>query len=390
MTDTDADRAEKAPGAPAGAPPEFSGTPSLGRRLRYPLLIGAPILVIIGGVFMYLTGGRYQSTDDSYIQSARVDVSSDVAGRVIALPVHENQHVKKGDILFRLDPAPIDTAAAQAAADLANAKQNLTGAGATYQQRTVELGAANVTLTYQLTELARDKALTASGVMSQAQLDAQVQAVAVAKANVAAAKEAQANALSVLGGKPDGPVADNPAVRQAQAALDRARLNQGYTVIRAAQDGTVTKVEQLQVGKYINAAQPVFSLVAPRVWVEANFKEDQLTYMRPGQPATFKVDAYPKTIFHGRVESLSPGTGSSFSLLPPENATGNWVKVVQRLPVRISIDNPPDDLPLHAGLSVTAKVDTAHKRHLFGGGDKLARSTTTTTQTVTTQAGKAG
>ena len=383
MSETQQETAEVAPGQPAGSPPEFAGTPSLARRLRYPLLIGVPILVIIAAFFVYLSGGRYQSTDDAYIQSARVDVSANVAGRVIDLPVHENQRVKAGDVLFRLDPAPIDTAAAQAAADLANAKQNLTGAGATYQQRTVELQAAQVTLAYQDKELVRQKALTASGVGSQAQLDAQVQAVAVAKANVAAAQQAQANALATLGGKVDGPVADNPAVRTAQAALDRARLNQSYTVIRAPQDGTVTKVEQLQVGDYINAAQPVFSLVAPRVWVEANFKEDQLTYMRPGQPATFKVDAYPGTVFHGRVQSLSPGTGSSFSLLPPENATGNWVKVVQRLPVRVAIDNPPEDLPLHAGLSVTVKVDTAHRRHLFAGK-------TTTTTTVTTQTRKVG
>jgi membrane fusion protein (multidrug efflux system) len=389
MSDTRQKTAEVAPGEPAGTPPEFAGTPSLARRLRYPLLIGVPVLAIIAGFFFYLSGGRYQSTDDAYIQSARVDVSANVAGRVIDLPVHDNQRVKAGDVLFRLDPAPIDTATAQAAADLANAKQNLTGAGATYQQRTVELQAAQVTLAYQTKELVRQKALTASGVGSQAQLDAQVQAVAVAKANMAAAQAAQANALSALGGKPNGPASDNPAVRTAQAALDRAKLNQSYTVIRAAQDGTVTKVDQLQVGDYINAAQPVFSLVAPRVWVEANFKEDQLTYMRPGQPATFKVDAYPKTVFHGRVESLSPGTGSSFSLLPAENATGNWVKVVQRLPVRVSIDNPPDDLPLHSGLSVNVKVDTAHRRRLFGGHDQ-PQGATTTTDTVTTHARKAG
>jgi membrane fusion protein (multidrug efflux system) len=390
MTDTEANTAESAAGEPAGSPAEFAGTPSLARRLRLPLLIGVPALFIIGGFALYLTGGRYQTTDDAYVQSARVDVSADVAGRVIALPVHENQRVKKGDVLFRLDPAPIDTAAAQAAAALASARQDITGSSATYQQRTVELSAAQTTLTYQVKELARQKAMTASGVTSQAQLDAQAQAVAVAKANVAAAQQAQANALATLGGKANGPVNDNPAVRQAQAALDRAKLNQGYTVVRASQDGTVTKVEQLQVGDYINAAQPVFSLVAPRVWVEANFKEDQLTYMRPGQSATFKIDAYPGTVFHGRVESLSPGTGSSFSLLPPENATGNWVKVVQRLPVRISVDNPPDDLPLHAGLSVTAKVDTAHKRHLFGGQKTTTTRTVTTSQAGPTQARKAG
>jgi membrane fusion protein (multidrug efflux system) len=386
MSDSEQTTAEVAPSQPAGAPPQFAGTTSLARRVRMPLLIGVPILVVIGGLFMYLAGGRYQSTDDAYIQSARVDVSANVAGRVIDLPVHENQRVRAGDVLFRLDPAPIDTTAAQAAADLANAKQNLTGAGATYQQRTVELAAAQVTLAYQSKELVRQKAMTASGVTSQAQLDAQVQAVAVAKANVAAAQQAQANALAALGGRVNGPASENPAVRQAQAALDRAKLNQSYTVIRAAQDGTVTKVEQLQVGDYINAAQPVFSLVAPRVWVEANFKEDQLTYMRPGQPASFKVDAYPGIGLHGKVESLSPGTGSSFALLPAENATGNWVKVVQRLPVRISIDNPPEDFPLHAGLSVSVKVDTAHRRHLFG--DEKPSVHATTTQISTTQSGR--
>jgi len=387
MSDTRQDTAQVVAGEPAGSAPEFSGTPSLGRRLRLPLLIGAPIIVLIAGVFVYLTGGRYQSTDDAYVQSARVDVSANVAGRVLELPIHENQRVKQGDVLFRLDPAPIDTAVAQATAELASARQNITGASATYQQRGVELAADQVTLAYQEKELARQKALTASGVSSQAQLDAQAQAVAVAKANVAAAQQAQANALAVLAGNPNGAPADNPAVRQAQANLDRAKLNQGYTVVRAPQDGTVTKVEQLQVGDYINAAQPVFSLVAPRVWVEANYKEDQLTYMRPGQPASFKIDAYPGTVFHGRVQSLSPGTGSSFALLPAENATGNWVKVVQRLPVRISIDNPPADLPLHAGLSVTAKVDTSHHRHLFGSG----KTTTTVTQTtVSTQPAGAG
>jgi len=366
MSDTRKDTAQVAPGDPPASAPEFTGSPSLARRLRLPLLIAAPVIVIVGAFIFYLNGGRYQSTDDAYIQAPRIDVSANVAGRVIEVAVHENQRVKAGDLLFRLDPAPLQTLANQAAADLGAAGQTLTGQGATYQQRTAELQAAETNLAYQNKELVRQKAMAASGVSSKAQLDAQVNAVATAQAQLAAAKQAQAQALSALGGKPNGPAADNPVIKQAQAALDRAKLNLSYTVVRAAQDGIVTKVDQLQVGDYINAAQPVFSLVADRPYVEANFKEDQLTYMRPGQPASFKIDAYPKAVFHGRIESLSPGTGSSFSLLPPENSTGNWVKVVQRLPVRISIDNPPDDLPLHIGLSLTVKVDTGHKRHLFG------------------------
>ena len=374
MSDTSKATAQVAPGEPAGSAPEFSGTQSLARRLRLPLLIAAPVILIVGGLFFYLSGGRYQSTDDAYIQAPRVDVSANVAGRVIELAVHDNQRVKQGDLLFRLDPQPYQVAVDQATAQVGIANQTLTGQGATYQQRTVELAAAKVTLDYQLKQLARQKAMTAAGVSSQSQLDAQVQAVAVAKAQMAAAAQAQANALADLGGSPNARAANNPAIKQAQAALNRAKLNLSYTVIRAAQDGIVAKVDQLQVGDYINAAQPVFSLMALRPYVEANFKEDQLTYMRAGQPASFKIDAYPGTVFQGRVQSLSPGTGSSFSLLPPENATGNWVKVVQRLPVRITIENPPEDLPLHAGLSLTVKVDTAHQRHLFGGHDAVRRA----------------
>jgi membrane fusion protein (multidrug efflux system) len=347
---------------------DFRASPSMAQRLRLPLMIGVPVLVVIGAVVFYLSGGRYETTDDAYVASARVDVSANIAGRVIERPIHENQKVTAGQVLFRLDPAPIDTAVAQADAELSSALQNVQSSGASYQQRTVELSAAKVTLAYQEKELSRQRTLAAAGVSSQSQLDAQVQAVAVAKAQVAGAVEAQANALAQIGGKAGGPPSDNPAVRQAQAAVQRARLNQSYTVIRAPQDGTVTKVDQLQVGDYVNAAQPVFSLVAPRVWIEANFKEDQLTHMRPGQTASLKIDAYPGAPLQGRVESLSPGTGSSFSVLPAENATGNWVKVVQRLPVRISIDNPPADLPLHAGLSVSVKVDTHHRRTLFGLG----------------------
>jgi membrane fusion protein (multidrug efflux system) len=341
----------------------------MARRLRLPLMIGAPLLVVVGGILVYLAGGRYQSTDDAYIASARVDVSANISGRVIERPVHDNQRVTAGEVLFRLDPAPIDTAAAQAAAELSSARQNLKSSSALYQQRSVELAAARTTLAYQEKELARQKTLAGAGVSSQAQLDAQAQAVAVARAQVAGAVQAEANALAQLGGAVDAPAADNPAVRQAAAAYERARLNQSYTVIRAAQDGTVTKVDQLQVGDYVNAAQPLFALVSDTdLWIEAEFKETDLTYVRPGQTATFEVDAYPGVAFTGKVESLSPGTGSSFSVLPAENATGNWVKVVQRLPVRISIDHPPADLPLHAGLSVTVKVDTGHVRSLFGFG----------------------
>ena len=167
---------------------------------------------------------------------------------------------------------------------------------------------------------------------------------------------------------PNIPPDRHPLVLQAKAALDRARLNLSYTVITAPTDGIVTKVEQLQVGDYIGAASPVFALVSNQdVWIEANFKEVQLARMHAGQTASVKIDRFPEKRFSAVVTSLSPGTGSQFSLLPPENATGNWVKVVQRVPVRLQLDDAAlDGVALHAGLSVDVTVDTEHRRQLFG------------------------
>ncbi len=383
----DSEPGEQTQAAAAGASPPPHGPlpPSLLRRLRWPLLIGGPLIVLLLVLFFWLTGGRYIATDDAYIQAARVDISSNVAGRVIEVNVRDNQRVVFGQRLFRLDSRPLDTAAEEATAQVASARFNIIGQQAAVGQRQAELGAAHATLVYQTRELARQKVLTGSGVGSQAQLDAQSHSVDAAKAQLEISKKALDQALSALGGSVGANLAANPAVQQAQAALDRAKLNLSYGVINAPQAGIVTKVDQLQVGDYIAAAQPLFSLVADQVWVEANFKEDQLAHMRVGQPATFKIDAYPGVTFHGHVDSLSPGTGSSFALLPAENATGNWVKVVQRLPVRIAIDNPPADIGLHAGLSVKVSVDSGRKRTLFG--ERSVTHATTTQTTISTSSG---
>ena len=335
------------------------------RRLRWPLLLLGPLLLAIGILVFWLGGGRYVSTDDAYVQAARVDVSANVPGRVIEIDVHENQRVAFGQQLFRLDPRLFDTAAAEASAQLAAARANLGGQQATVGQRQAELKQADANLAYQARELARQQTLAGAGVSSQQQLSSQSAAVDSAKAQVEAAKQALANARAVLGAEGDT-IAANPAVRQARAALERAELNQSYGVVQAPQAGVVTKVDQLQVGDYINAAQPLFSLVADRMWIEANFKEDQLAHMKPGQRATVAVDAFPGAKITGRLESFSPGTGSSFALLPAENSTGNWVKVVQRLPVRIALDPLPNGVVLHAGLSAKVSVDTERRRSLFG------------------------
>ena len=184
-----------------------------------------------------------------------------------------------------------------------------------------------------------------------------------ARAQLASKQQDMANALASIGGDPDLPIDQHPMVQHAQAALDRAELNLSYTVVRAPENGIVTKVDQLQVGDYVKAGTPLFSLMSTdRVWVEANFKETELTHMRPGQDATVEVDTYPDATFPAKIESLSPGTGLTFSLLPAENATGNWVKVVQRLPVRLSLERRDPNAPLHAGLSATVEVDTGYRR----------------------------
>jgi len=340
--------------------------PSRLRRLRRPLLLLAPLVVILGALFFYLQGGRYEETDNAYLQSGLVSVSPNVAGRVIAVAVRNNQIVHKGDVLFRIDPAPFQAAVDEAQAQLAAAKTEVGSLRANYAQGQSELAAAQQRVLFANREAARQKELVAEGISSQAQYDQALLAARTAGQAIQTTTQANASVQASLSGNVNGPVTAQPGVQRAQAALDRARLNLGYTVVRAAQDGTVAKVDQLQVGDYVTAARPVFSLAGTRLWVEANFKENQLRYMRLGQPATVKVDAFPDLHLTARLSSFSPGTGNSFSVLPAENATGNWVKVVQRLPVELTIDRVPTDIPLHAGLSVEVNVDTGHQRHLFG------------------------
>jgi membrane fusion protein, multidrug efflux system len=336
------------------------------RRLRPVLLLLAPVVAVALGLFFYLHGGRYEETDNAYLQSGLVSVSPNVAGRVTAIAVHDNQVVRKGDVLFRLDPAPFQTAVDEAEAQLAAARTEVGSLRANFAQGQSELAAAQQRVLFANREAARQKELVAEGISSQAQYDQALLTARTAAQSIQTTRQQNLSVAASLSGDPNTPVERQPGVQRAAAALERARLNLGYTIVRAAQDGVVAKVEQLQIGDYVTAGRPVFSLAGQRLWVEANFKENQLRYMRLGQPATIKVDAFPDLHLTARLASFSPGTGNTFSVLPAENATGNWVKVVQRLPVEFTIDRLPADLPLHAGLSVEVTVDTGHQRHLFG------------------------
>ena len=333
-------------------------------RNRRTLLIGGPAILALAIAFFYFTGGRYVSTDDAYIQAARVDISTEVSGRILKINVRDNQHVKKGEMLFELDTPRFKIAVADARAQLAAALLKVPALKAAYRQRLADEAAAKSTLAFQQREMERQIQLQAQGISSRAQLDQARTSYQSSEQQLAAAQQQTASALADLGGDADAAPDSLPVVRQAQATLDRALLELSYTVVHAPMNGVVAKVDQIQVGDHVNAAAPLFALMSDSdMWVEANFKETDLAHMRPGQKASFSIDAYPGKSFKGTVLSTSPGTGSSFSLLPPENASGNWVKVVQRLPVRLSIDDN-NGLPLAAGMSVDAEVDTEHHRSL--------------------------
>lgn len=340
------------------------------RSLRRTLFIIGPVVALLVALTLYLHGGRYQSTDNAYVQSEKVGITANISGNVIAVMVHDNQHVRAGDILFKIDPAPFRAAVAEAEAKLASARSEIRTARANYGSGASDLKAAEDKLHFAQREAARQKELLAEGISSQAQYDNAALAATTAAQQIQTIRQQNAGIAAGLGESLNGPLDANGTVRAAQAALDRARLNLQWTVVRAPQAGIVTKVDQLPVGAYVAASRPVFTLVGERLWIEANFKENQLNYMRLGQRATVKVDAFPGLELTGRVASFSPGTGNSFALLPAENATGNWVKVVQRLPVEIELDKLPADVPLHAGLSADVSVDTHHHRSLFGSNPR--------------------
>jgi membrane fusion protein, multidrug efflux system len=337
------------------------------KRLRLPLMLLGPALVAVVAGYIYLTGGRYETTDDAYVQTARVAISANVAGRVQELAVRDNQAVHKGDLLFRLDDAPFRIAVDEASAQLAVTRLQVESLKANYRQRQSELTSAEDTLAFQQHEYERQQRLLASGIASELQVDRALHNRDEARTKVAGAQQQIGAVVASLGGNPNIAPERHPMVQQAQAVLDKAKLNLSYSAITAPGNGVVTRVEQLQVGSYISASAPVFALVSTGdIWIEANFKEDQLTHMRVGQQTRVEVDSYPGRIFEGRVASVSPGTGSQFSVLPPENATGNWVKVVQRLPVRVELERLDPAYPLHGGLSANVSVDTGHRRQLFG------------------------
>ncbi|MDE1916777.1 MAG: HlyD family secretion protein [Sphingomonadales bacterium] len=345
--------------SPDSAPIQRAGTFSL----RRPLLIAVPVLIALAGGAAWLAAEPYAVTDDATIQTTKGSINARVAGQVVEIAVRDNQAVRKGQLLFRIDPQPYEIAVAQAQAHLAATRLQIEGLKATYRQQMAALKSAQDTADFDTSDFNRKSALLASDVTSRATWEQAETALKVSRQGITAAQQQVANTVAALNGNPDIAPDRHPAVREAQAALDKAKLDLAYTRVTAPEDGIVTKVEDLQPGDYVTGGTAMFAILSTRhLWVEANFRETDLTHMRPGQHATIDVDAYPGTHFSAHVVSMSPGTGSQFSLLPPENATGNWVKVVQRLPVRLELDGFDAAHPLYSGISVTAQVDTGWRR----------------------------
>ena len=359
---------QKAPPRAAVAVPRRRLMAGLRRYRRSILLVVLPIVAAIGGLSFYLSGGRYVGTDDAYVGAQKVLITPDISGKIDKVVVREGQHVNAGDVLFEIDPVPFRLAVDQARATLEQAHttyDNLVANIKIYGQM-LDLAQQGVDLKQR--DVDRKTSLVKSNFGSQLDLDNAANALVTAGAQAQFIKQQVSSAKTQLLGKPDLPLEQFPPYVQAKAALDQAERNLDHTVMRAPMPGVATQVDQIQLGRFVMAGTPVFSVIdVDNPWVDANPKESDFTYVAVGQPVTLDVDAFPNHVFKGYIGSLSPGTGAQFAILPPQNATGNFVKIVQRVPVRIYFDKDDKFVgKLKAGMSVYATIDTSHKRSLAG------------------------
>jgi membrane fusion protein (multidrug efflux system) len=335
------------------------------RRWRRLLLALGPIAVILVSGYVYLNGGRYEGTDNAYVKAHMTSIAPEISGRVAEMPVHENQSVKQGEVLLQIDPEPLKITLAGAQADLAASRNDIEALKAAYRQRQADLQMANDNIGLAQREYARRQKLFAAKTISESDYDEARNSYSVAQAQASGVKQDIQRILSDLNGNPEIAPEDHPKVQAAQAKVAQAELDLRRATLYAPTDGIISQVDNIRPGTYLTAGRPAFSLVADKdAWVDANLKETDLTYVRPGQQATISVDTYPGIKFKAKVESVGAATGSEFSALPAQNATGNWVKVVQRIPVRLKIEPAADQPPLRAGMSVEVEIDTGHTRSL--------------------------
>lgn len=337
------------------------------RGRRFALMALVPALLLAGGTYVWVTGGRYEETENANLRQARIAVTSEVAGRIVQVDIQENQTVKQGDTLFVIDPEPYRIALAQAEASLGAARLKVEELRAAYSQAIASQRVSEEEVNYFQSELDRQSELTKKGVGTAAALDSARRDLIKANEELSSAKEQVAGALAALGGRTDIDTDKHPTVLAALAARDKAQFDLSQTTIKAAGDGVVYQAASIKPGQFVTVGTPLFTLVETGdTWVDANFKETQLTHIKVGQQAEITLDTFPDKPFRAIVDSIGAGTGAEFSVLPAQNATGNWVKVTQRIPVRLKVEPSGAELMLRSGMSATVTVDTGKSRG-FGG-----------------------
>jgi len=352
--------------------------PSKKRSWKRTLMwVGGPALVLAIAGYMYITSGRFASTDNAYVQADRVTIAPQVSGRVVEVDVRENQPVKKGDVLFRIDAEPLQIAAARMQAQVESVKSLLDAARSGYRSAEADIRSSAADLKYKEQQFKRMQELRGRGLVAQQALDDAANNLAAARAKQDSNNAALAKAQNLLGGLPETPDEQLAGYKLALAQLAQAKLDLEHATVRAPMDGVIGQTT-LQPGDFLTTGQAAMPLIATTLWVDANFKETDLTHVAVGQNATIEVDTFPGKKWQARVASISPASGAEFSVLPAQNATGNWVKIVQRIPVRLAIEEPNHDgMILRAGMSAVVEIDTGKENSILGrwqGGAEAAAS----------------
>jgi membrane fusion protein (multidrug efflux system) len=328
-------------------------------------LLAGPLVLAISGLYFYLHSGRIVTSDNAYVHADKLSVTAEVAGAVVEVAVRDNDHVKVGQLLFRLNDEPYRIARDEALAQLEAVRLELRTLRGTYQQKLAAIDEAQEQSTYAERELKRQEDLIANNVSTGIELDKARHTLEAAHRRVSVLQQEAATVIVTLGGGLDRSDDLNPRFAAAKARVEKTERDLRSTVVRAPIAGVVANITNLPLGKYLQPAQAAFSLVATdNIWIEANLKETELTYLKAGNPVTIEIDMYPHHKWRGYVTDISPATGAEFSLIPPQNASGNWVKVVQRIPVRVKVESEDQDRPLRAGMSAQVEVDTGHIRSL--------------------------
>jgi membrane fusion protein, multidrug efflux system len=339
------------------------------QRLRRVAMLGGVAVVSVAALALWLTGGRYVSTDDAYVHAAKLMVTTDVSGLVKTVDVREGQHVKAGQVLFTLDPRPFQIALDNAKADLAQAALDNTSLKASYKSLVGQTNAQVAQV--QLDQITYDRyaALGKSDAISATMVDQARSALQTAQATLISLQQNALTTLAKLGGDPNLPAERSPEYLKAEAEVDEDQRQLNHSVVRAPFEGDVTDVDSLQPGTLVVSALSAFTTTSAvglvsttDVWVAGNMKETDLTHVHDGDPVSVTVDTYPGHVWHGHIGAIAAASDSEFSALPSENGSGNWVKVVQRIPVRVRLDLKPGDPPLRAGMSAVITIDTGHRR----------------------------